>query len=173
MRVCKLREPLAHGLMFWVLATMGVAAAVPCILGPPIETYRALLTIEQHEESVTRRMEARITHQVSLKEALRTDPQVNVRLAQRQLAYRPLGRLAYLDSSGLDYPTPVRAGVTRADPVELPRWMAYFVPGCLASIYTGARTRQIVLAMSLSLIVFALVTYAPRTRAEMSECHLE
>ena len=94
MRVRKLREPLAHGLMFWVLATMGVAAAVPCILGPPIETYRALLAIEEHEESVTRRMEARITRQVSLKEALRTDPQVNLRLAQRQLAFRPRGRIA-------------------------------------------------------------------------------
>ncbi len=166
MRVRKLREPLAHGLMFWVLATMGVVAAVPCILWPPIETYRALLAIEQHEESVTRRMEERIIRQVSLKEALRTDPQVNVRLAQRQLAYCPLGRLAYLDGSGLDYPAPAVAGVTRAEPVELPRWMACFVPRRLASIYSGQRTRQVVLVMSLSLIMFALVTYAPRTRTE-------
>ncbi len=173
MRVRTLREPLAHGLMFWVLATMGVAAAVPCILGPPIETYRALLSIEQHEEFVTHRMEERITRQVSLKEALRTDPQVNFRLAQRQLAYRPLGRLAYLDGSALDYPAPVVAAATRADPVELPRWMACFVPRRLASIYTGALARQVVLAMSLSLIVFALVTYAPRTRLERSECRLE
>ncbi len=165
MKARTLREPLAHGLMFWVLATMGVAAAVPCILGPPIETYRALLAIEQHEESVTQRMEDRITRQVSLKEALRTDPQVNLRLAQRQLAYRPLGRLAYLDSSGLDHPAPVVAGVMRAEPVELPRWMACFVPRSFASMYTGERTRQVVLAMSLSLIVFALVTYAPRARA--------
>ncbi len=173
MRVRTLREPLAHSLMFCVLATMGVAAAVPCILGPPLETYRALLAIEQHEESVTRRMGERITRQVSLKDALRTDPQVNIRLAQRQLAYRPLGRLAYLDSSGPDDATPVVAEVTRADPVELPRWMACFVPRSLASIYMGERTRQIVLAMSLSLIVFALVTYAPRTRLERSECRVE
>ena len=166
MRVRTLREPLAHGLMFWVLATMGVAAAAPCILGPPIETYRALRAVEQHEESVTRRMEERITRQVSLKEALRTDPQVNIRLAQRQLAYRPLGRLAYLDGSDLDYSIPVAAEVMRADPVELPRWMACFVPRSLASIYTSERTRQIVLVMSLSLIVFALVTYAPSMRAE-------
>ena len=173
MRVRTLREPLAHRLMFWVLATMGVAAGAPCILGPPIETYRALLAIEQHEESVTRRMEERITRQVSLKEALRTDPQVNFRLAQRQLAYRPLGRLAYLDGSGLAHAAPVVAGVTRADPVKLPRWMACFVPRSLASIYTGERTRQVVLVMSLSLIVFALVTYAPRARAERCDRHLE
>ncbi len=166
MRVGQVREPLAHGLMFWVLATMGVAAAVPCILGPPIETYRALLAIEQHEESVTRRMEERITRQVSLKDALRTDPQVNLRLAQRQLAYRPLGRFAYLDTSALDDAAPSAAEVARADPVELPRWMACFVPRSLASIYMGERTRQVVLVMSLSLIVFALVTYAPRARAE-------
>ncbi len=165
MRIRTRREPLAHSLMFWVLATMGVAAAVPCILGPPIETYRALLAIEQHEESVTRRMEERITRQVSLKDALRTDPQVNVRLAQRQLAYRPPGRLASLDISGLDYPAPVVAEVRRADSVALPRWMAWFVPRSFAGIYTGERTRQIVLVMSLSLIVFALVTYAPRARA--------
>ncbi len=165
MKVRRQREPLAHDLMFWVLATMGVAAAVPCILWPPIQTYRALLAIEQHEESVTQRMEERIARQVSLKEALRTDPQVNVRLAQRQLAYRPLGRLAYLDSSSLDHSPPVLAGVTSADPVELPRWMACFVPQRLASIYTSERTRQIVLAMSLLLIVFALVTYAPRARS--------
>ncbi len=173
MRVRTLREPLAHSLMFWVLATLGVAAAVPCILGPPLETYRALLAIEQHEESVTRRMEERITRQVSLKDALRTDPQVNVRLAQRQLGYRPLGRLAYLDTSGLDYPARSVAEVTRADAVELPRWMACFVPRSLASIYMGERTRQVVLVMSLSLIVFALVTYAPRTRTARSERHLE
>ncbi len=173
MRVGKVREPLAHGLMFWVLAMMGVGAAVPCILGPPIETYRALLEIEAHEDSVTRRMEERITRQVSLKDALRSDPQVNVRLAQRQLAYRPLGRLAYLDSSGPDDATPVVVGVTRADPVEVPRWMACFVPRSLASIYTGEYTRQVVLVMSLSLIVFALVTYAPRTRAERCERRLE
>ncbi len=173
MRIRRLREPLAHGLMFWVLATMGVVAVVPCILGPPIEAYRGLLAIEKHEESVTRRLEERITRQVSLKEALRTDPQVNLRLAQRQLAYRPLGRLAYLDGSSLDYPTPVVAEVTRADPVELPRWMACFVPRSLASIYTGKSTRQVVLVMSLSLIVFALVTYAPRTRAERCERRLE
>ncbi len=166
MRVHKLREPLAHGLMFWVLATMGVAAAVPCILGPPIETYRALLAIEQHEESVARRMEERITRQVSLKEALRTDPQVNLRLAQRQLAYRPLGRLASLGNGPLDYPAPAVAGVTHADPVALPRWMACFVPRSLAGIYMRESTRQVVLFMSLSLIVFALVTYAPRSRAE-------
>ncbi len=173
MKVHRLREPLAHDLMFWVLATMGVAAAVPCILGPPIETYRALLAIEQHEEFVMRRMEERIIRQVSLKEALRTDPQVNIRLAQRQLAYRPLGRLAYLDGSGLDHAAPALARATPADPVELPRWMACFVPRSLAGIYTGERTRQVVLVMSLSLIVFALVTYAPRTRTARSERHLE
>ncbi len=173
MRVRTQREPLAHSLMFWVLATMGIAAAVPCILGPPVESYRALLAIEQHEDSVMRRMEERITRQVRLKEALRTDPQVNLRLAQRQLAYRPLGRLAYLDGSDLDYPAPAVAEVTPADPVELPRWMACFVPQSLASIYTGERTRQVVLVMSLSLIVFALVTYAPRTRTARSERHLE
>ena len=90
------REPLAHAVMFWLLAGAGVAAAVPCFVVPPIDAYRGLLDLEARERAVVDRLEERIERQAELQNALRCDPMVNFRLAQRELRYRQPGKVAYV-----------------------------------------------------------------------------
>ncbi len=164
------RQPLAHTLMFWLLAGMGVIAAVPCFVVLPIEAYKKLLEAEQQEQIAVRRLEEHIAHQAVLQEALRSDPQVNVRLAQRELGYRQLGEVAYLPPpAGAIASQPNRAWAQAAE-VELPTWMAKLYPQRWSSIYRRRDTRHVVLFMSLALILFALVAYGRLPRAPQYEC---
>ena len=155
------REPLAHMLMFWTLAGMASVVAVPCFLVPPIDAYVKLLAAEQRAQANVQHLEGLIAKQVSLQEALRTDPQVNVRLAQRELAYRPLGEMMYIEQS----PTPSKpTGLTGgAAELQPPGWMMKLYPQHWAKIYRRQGTRYVVLSMSVLLIIFALVGYGERS----------
>ncbi len=156
------REPLAHTLMFWTLTGMAVAAAVPCFLVPPIDAYMTLLAAEQRAQTNVQHLEALIAKQASLQEALRTDPQVNVRLAQRELAYRPLGEMMYIEQS-LSPTPPKTTGLTGgAAELQPPGWMMKLYPQHWAKIYRRQGTRYVVLSMSILLIIFALVGYGER-----------
>lgn len=156
------REPLAHTLMFWTLTGMAVVAAVPCFLVPPIDAYMKLLAAEQRAQANVQHLEGLIAKQVSLEEALRTDPQVNVRLAQRELAYRPLGEMMYIEQ--FHTPTPPKPTGLTGGAAELspPGWMMKLYPQHWAKIYRRQGTRYVVLTMSVLLIVFALVGYGER-----------
>lgn len=154
--------PLSHALMFWLLAGMGVATAVPCFVAQPIDAYRRLLQAERREEKTVQRLEDLAARQAALSEGLRRDPQVNIRLAQRELGYRAPGRFAPVAASRDVQPVRETASLDEAMPVELPAWMAQLYPGRFSSVYRDERARYLVLFLSLTLILFALVTYARR-----------
>ena len=156
------REPLAHTLMFWTLTGMAVAAAVPCFLVPPIDAYMTLLAAEQRAQANVQHLEGLIAKQVSLQDALRTDPQVNVRLAQRELAYRPLGEMMYIEQSRTPTPPKPIALTGGAAELQPPGWMMKLYPQHWAKIYRRQGTRYVVLSMSILLIIFALVGYGER-----------
>lgn len=152
-------EPLAHALMFWLLAGLGLAAAAPCFLVPPIDTYRQLRELEHQQLARIRHFEELLAHQVELLEALRSDPQVNIRLAQRELNYRQPGKIAFVSHA----PGPSHEGSIERVPAlgaeALPTWMTLAYPDHLAAVYQRNTPRRVVLAMSLGVILFAAICY--------------
>ena len=160
---CSPREPLAHSLMFWLLAGLGFAAAVPCLVVPPIDAYRGLLAIEAGERAAVERLQRRIDDQGQLQKALRSDPMVNFRLAQRELRYRQPGGVAYLPHLGPARVDQARAQGHAEPEANLPAWMNRLYPHRWSAVYQSPVTRRGVLFLSLSLIVFALATYGGRS----------
>ena len=149
--------------MFWLLAGAGVVAAAPCFVVPPIDAYRGLLDLEARERAVVDRLEERIERQAELQNALRCDPMVNFRLAQRELRYRQPGRVAYLPNL-----TGAQIGYSRvpqrAEPGgHLPEWMNRLYPRRWSAVYQHSNARRSILLMSFAMIVFALATYGGRS----------
>lgn len=152
-------EPLAHALMFWLLASMCIAAAAPCFLVPPIDTYRQLRELEHRQLARIKHFEELLAHQTELLEALRSDPQVNIRLAQRELNYRQPGEIVFVSH----VPVPSHADSIEQVPAlgteALPNWMTLAYPSHFAVVYQRDKPRKAVLAMSLGMILFAAMCF--------------
>ncbi len=152
-------EPLAHALMFWLLASMGIAAAAPCFLVPPIDTYRQLRELEHQQLARIRHFEELLAHQADLLVALRSDPQLNIRLAQRELNYRQPGEIAFVSVATVPRPVDSIERVPALAAEALPDWMTLAYPDHFAALYQRDKPRKAVLAMSLGMILFATMCY--------------
>ena len=162
-------KPLAHSLMFWLLAGMGVAAAAPCFLVPPIDSYRQLRELEHRQLARIKHFEELLAHQAELLEALRSDPQVIMRLAQRELNYRQPGKIAFISYT----PEPSQAAPLEQAPAlgieqALPNWMTLAYPKYFAVVYQRDKPRKVVLAMSLGMILFAAACFNNGRRKQVS-----
>ncbi len=159
-------QPIAHTVLFWALSALGIAAALPCFLVPPIEAYCGLLQVERREQAITQHLQSLIDRQDRLCEAIRTDPLVNTRLAMRELGRRPAGQqVQYLARGGLQAPPADRAALADLESApEAPNWIEQLYPARWAMVYRDARSRQIILVLSVLLIVSALQLYTPRCR---------
>lgn len=144
--------------MGWVLLLMGVATFAPCILFPVWQSHRDLQLAQQLEGRRVAAMQSRVDDERRLLHALRNDPAVLARLARRDLGIKrnddrwvkvdvpsetPLSQRVFNPRPDFDSVT-VQAG--SADPFD----------GHLAKVFHDARTRRVLMVMSIALMAVAV-----------------
>ena len=77
--------------MYWLLLALALAGFLPCVLLPPWRDYQAVALAAQLEERQVAAVRESLQRRRRAVEAIRTDPAVAARLAQRELAYVRLG----------------------------------------------------------------------------------
>ncbi|MCG3138417.1 MAG: hypothetical protein HJJLKODD_02281 [Phycisphaerae bacterium] len=161
-------EPISHVLMFWLLAGMGVAVALPCFLVPPINALGQLAAVERREQMRTAELEQQITQQHKLLEALRSDPLLNARLAQRELGYQMPGEVRVVGQA-LPVVPPAAQNSMPSIPDTFPQWVRTIYPAELAHVYSNNTSRQLLAIISISLIIFAILTFARKAAGVSNE----
>ncbi len=150
--------------MFWVLLGLAAAAFAPCCLVPVWRDYQAIRMAEQLEEGEVERLSTHVDRQRRHLDALRTDPAVVARTAQRDLGFRRPDESFVLVQSGAQ-PAPA---ATIPKPSPLDTQQATFVHAPLpqyASIFINPVTRNALMGLSAGLVIAAFVLYPPRREA--------
>jgi hypothetical protein len=146
--------------MFWLLSSLAVTAAAPCLLVPPIEALQQLTAAEGMMQSRIATLEEAVRHQEAMKEALRTDPQLTRRLAMRDLRYGDPGEIRFVSTRHAVHSD--RSARSAAPPPRIPDWVARLHPGRWAVAYRHSLSRHAVLLLALAVLTFAVCTYGPR-----------
>jgi len=163
-------EPGGSGLMFWVLIGLAVAGFAPCVLLPVWRDYQAAALVVQREAAVVGQMQADVEKQRRAVGALRTDPAVAERLAQRELSYRRPGQrqvtvsgvpVSHVEPAALPPPQPV------PPPPTLAGLLARLPRADYDRIFCEPRTRLVVMLMCGGLAAAALILYGPRSRKSL------
>ncbi len=163
-------QPLSHTVMFWLLSGMALAVAVPCLLVPPMDDLRELRKIETQAQQRVDDLKDQLTRQKDYNEALRRDPLLNARLAQRELGYRSPGALWYVHSSAAgSSQSAVASHPVASSGTSLPVWMDRIYPHQWAALYQDSRNRSLILLMSFTVVVCSLLLY--RARSPRPEPH--
>jgi hypothetical protein len=157
----------AQTILFWALAGLALAAFVPCILVPEWKHYELLHLREQWEQFRVDQLQAAVNREKRLLEAIRTDPAVVARLAQRDLGLARRNERAILVSvPSVPEPSGPRFAPT---PPELPsivaRWRGFLPNYEYESLFTNPRTRVPILLMSTGLMALAFWLFGRESAA--------
>lgn len=159
--------PGAPPVMFWVLFLMGTATLAPCLIVPHWQDYKAIKLAEQLERYALGQVHEQIAREERNLEALRTDPAVVARVAQRELAYSRPGeqvvRLAVAPASATDYTPPVLEEVR--PPAAVARVLGWLPSTDLVAVYGDSSSRAMIQWLSVGLMGGALVLFRPRRGA--------
>ncbi len=151
-------------LVFWGLLALALAGFLPCVLLPVWREYQAVALAAQVEEQRVEVMRRHVDQQRRALDALREDPAVVARLAQRELAYvRPgqsevpvpgVARVVAapatpLTPGAVDPPPPVAAVVARLPKADYDR------------LFCEEPTRTIVALLSGGVLVAAFAIGRP------------
>ena len=157
------------GWVFWLLFALAVTAFAPCVILPAWRDYQATRRVEQLEQVEVQRMQAGLDRQRRLADALRSDPSVITRAAQRELGYTKPGEL-WVDVTPSDLmpdaPAPQAQVVTPVEPPAPLKWLT----GCLPAldydaVFCDPSTRAIIMTMSGGVLMAAFALFPPRRRA--------
>lgn len=158
-----------HFLLFWSLAGIGTLVALPCFVVWPIETLQQLRTTEEKQRQQVEQLRQQLDAQSRFAEAMRLDPMVTKRLALRDLGYGVPGhRTVLCQRPPYHTQRPSPAEPETGTPL-LPRWIEAIYPRSVAALYRFGPNRTLLMTMSLSLILFALVVYDPRKAAVIQQ----
>ncbi len=170
--------------VYWLLVLMGLATFAPCVLLPQWRQYETLCMAEQLAEHRLEVLQGRIEAERRTLEALRSDPAVVARFAQRDLGFRrPFEQVIRVAASASPaatpaIPVPHRCSVTQFEPdrygvspcgwrVQRPqppaliaRALSYLPNYDYDAIFCKDDTRPIVMGLSLSLIGVAFVLFS-------------
>ena len=143
--------------VFWMLVFMGLATFAPCVILPEWRDYQALQAAEQVQQHRLDVLERAVDHKRRLLEAMRSDPAVIARLAQRDLHFhRPDAQIVPVSVPSRS-PAPEEPFVPR--PVEPPpllrRALSVLPEYDYDRVFCDEETRPVVLGMSLALIALA------------------
>lgn len=147
--------------VFWVLIVLGVGAFTPCVLLPEWRAYEALSLAEQAEAHRLASVQREVAHHQRLLEAMRSDPAVVARFAQRDLNFQRPGEQAIaVDVAEIE----VGAGeefVPKAvtPPAWVARWTRRLPDFPYDAVFCDAETRPWVMVLSVGLIGVALVLF--------------
>lgn len=160
--------PGANGAaVFWFLIILGVGAFSPCILLPEWRNYQAAKVAEQREQHRLDTLRGVLDRERRQLDAIHNDPTVVARLAQRDLGFHRPGEIMVT--------VPVEnadrfAGLGDLDgeefvpkPVAPPAWFSratWWLPDLdYDAIFCDPSTRPIVMLMSVSIIMTAVVLF--------------
>ncbi len=152
--------------MFWLLVLLASATFAPCVIVPVLREYRAVKLLEKVETGAIERMRTDVGRQRAHLDALRKDPLVVARVAQRDLAYTRRNETTVF--VGVGSPVEKVSAPAVLGKVELPTVVAT-VLGWLpfsdrSDIYADPATRGTLMALSGALLVAAFLLYPPRRR---------
>jgi len=150
--------------VFWLLTGMGLAAFAPCVILPEWRAYQDLRVAEQAEGHRLAALQREVEHQRRMLDAMRGDPAVIARLAQRDLHFRrPNEQTVKVDVPRAE---PAAAEAFVPEPVEPPtviaRALARLPSLDYDRIFCEDESRPIIMALSLSLMIVALVLFGRR-----------
>lgn len=165
-------EPLSAPIMFWGLVLLGMCGLAPAILLPQWRAYQRSAVAEQLEHFRYEQMAQAVQRERQMADALRTDPALLSRIAQRELNLRPDNvESVPVEASAIGDATEPSVQEFEPVPVELPvplrRWVALLPDLNFDAVFCEAPTRTLVMAMSVGLICAALVLYGRPMRASM------
>ena len=168
-----LSGPRSSGLMFWLLLALALAGFLPGVLLPSWRDYQAVALAAQREARPVAAQRESLQRARRAVEAIRTDPAVAARLAQRELAYVRLGE-TQVEVPGVEItavlvsyePEPVM-------PVKPPPPVAGML-GRLPradydAVFCEKPARTILMALSGGVLLAAFVLCPPGTRRSQTE----
>lgn len=158
--------------VFWFLILLGVSTFAPCILLPEWRAYQAAKIAEQREQHRLDTLRSVVARERRQLDAIHNDPTVVARLAQRDLGFHRPGEkvvtvpvenpdrfasIADLEDEGfVPQPVPPPVWFSRAS-----WWLPDFD---YDAVFCDPTTRPIVMLMSVSIIVVAVVLFQRTAR---------
>ncbi len=165
-------RPAPSGIMFWVLILPAAVVFALCVLAPVWRDYTALRVAEQLERRDVEAFEKEVADQRRHFDALREDPLAVARVAQRDLAFTdPNATLVAVDVG------PFARLVCSDQPLEsiapphaATRILAWIPYSDRVDLYTGGRTRSLLLVLSAAVIAAAVFLHTkPSSTMHTSE----
>jgi hypothetical protein len=162
--------------VFWFLILLGVSTFAPCIIVPEWRNFQSAKVAEQRERHRLESLREVISRERRQVDAIQNDPTVVGRLAQRDLGFhRPGDTVVPVAIENQDH----YASVAELDdedfvpsPVLPPVWFSratWWLPDFnYDAIFCDPSTRPIVMLMSVTVIVVAVVLFhrASQARAQ-------
>jgi len=168
------RPERADRWVFWLLFSLAAAAFAPCVIVPVWLDCQETRQAEQRQLADVRRAQSEVDRQRRLAEALRSDPAVIARAAQRELEYTIPGQLR-VDIS----PSPVSPQSDAVEPSASAASDPPIPPAPIPlpklnyrAIFCDPPTRTVITLMSGGLLLAAFILFPPR-RAPRAEAPAE
>ncbi len=153
--------------VFWFLVLLGVSTFAPCIIVPEWRSYQSAKVAEQREQHRLDKLREVVARERRQVDAIQNDPTVVARLAQRDLGFhRPGETVVPVAVENQDH----FARIAELDDVDFvpspvlpPNWFSramWWLPDFnYDAIFCDPSTRPIVMLMSISVIVVAVVLF--------------
>ena len=153
------------GGLFWLLVLMGLATFAPCVILPQWRQYQALdmaAQVEQHRLDV---LQAEVERERRLLQAIRSDPAVIARLAQRELKFQRVNSQAVLVAAPPTSPEPQPPfePTPPGPPAVVARAVSFLPDYDYDRVFLDDETRPVIMAMSVALIGVAFWLFGRRS----------
>ena len=158
------------GAVYWLLVLMGLSTFAPCVILPEWRDYEQLRFAEQAQRHELSALEKRVEDKRRMLDAMRSDPAVIGRFAQRDLSFRRIGERVVHVSVPSEASTHMATSAPfTPEPVHPPA----FLQPVLArlpnldydAVFCDDETRLIIMVMSVSLIGIAFGLFSGRRNA--------
>lgn len=146
------------GLISWILIFMALSAFAPCVLLPELRSYQAMRMAEEAQQHRMDSLQRTVDREHRLLEALRSDPAVIARAAQRELRFKKPGDRQVRVSVTPTGKASDEAITPKAVPAPRPlvRAAAYLPKYNYDRIFCDDRARLVIMAMSVALMLLAI-----------------
>lgn len=155
-------EPRSAPLMYWGLILLAATGLVPSVVLPEWRQYERLKIAEQYERYRLEQVQAQVDRERRLLEAVRTDPAVVYRIAERELGLHPEGD-RYIDVEPVTASTASEGAfvpVAIEPPSPVRRVTALLPSFNYDDVFCDEGARRLVITLSVALMCVAFVLYA-------------
>ena len=153
-------EPALNGPVFWLLVAMSMGTLAACVIVPEWRHLQLLTQAKQQHQQRVDLLQGHIDHQKRLLKALRTDPALVQRLAQRDLSLNT-GQDKTVWVSTASAPTtrgtdPASAGIARQQSATAAPPSNFLADYDFAALFCDEQARLMLLVLSTTLLAVAI-----------------